>query len=684
MGAKSNFLSQISGFFAGLATVLTSRSTRDQVTWAIALFFIIKLIFISAGLVSHKNTRLGDDGLAYLWFAKSNFTNELFDSKGVRSLEKQALELKRPGETVDEAVLRRSGAFRVSGHTPSNILMVFSGLERLNLSFYQMFWVHEFFILIIVTLALWVFFRHENRPRGLLLLIPLLAFGRLPGQGLHFFVPSVAALAFGMMAWGWVGAKKPKLVALFFTTLAALMSHLIGFVYGGMAGILVIFRWLTRQISFKRATIEAVVLFAALAVFVMFRFADLLEPYFGPVAHGFAVEDFGRNVKGLLLLLIKFARHDVVVTALVLLGGSFVVLRLPLTNFYKQITLILFVLVLVTFFYSAVGFPGEVGLRLTVPLFVIFYCFSGNFFRGVIYHRLKKSGRKAYKKIMLVGGIGILAASLFTFGAFVIYTTKNLATRWAQFDRAGIAMQWQSLPQDAHILYTDTELALEAAFLSGGYKFKSSAWPYLETKPAMARQWYAQNPADYVVLMTLRSLQPESRFKSLPLKTRPYGFRLNKNRRLKINIARSAFSAVTDIKIKLTESPETLKVAASENCQVTLKPVSTGNWYGVQNSTCLTQMDTDILTLNITGKGFVAGIAVQEIKDNVSWPWGKDITGQFRQKKWISLGKKSVDFSFAWDRVFAKAEARNLIGLLNRDLEVISDHSGLLLLKVKP
>ncbi len=668
-----------SQFFEAVANRLLGPSSLRDVTYGVLIFFILKVLLISAGIATHKTPRMGDDSFVYLWFAKSNLTNELYNSRGVRSLERQASELAQPKHSPDQIYLRNKAAWRVTGHSPSFATNLFAKLENTKLGFYQMFWIQEFVGIIFLALALWFLFSIPSRPRGLLLIIPMMALARFPGQGIHFLVPSVFALAFGMLTWGLVGQNRRRPVAVYMATSAALFSHLIGLAHGGIAGLIVIFRWFAKQITLRRAMLEAGALLLALAGFIWFKFSGIAQPKIGPSSFAVGLDGVFANFIGTVLLIWKFARHDLAVTFLVILGAVYVFAKLERSNFYWMIVGVLLIAVASSLTITTIGLPGEVARRFLVPAFIVFMAFAGNAWLAALEKLNDRRGDTYFNKSKVLSGFVFCVLAVASLTAITVHSQKNLANRWAQLDRFAIAESLKKMPPDAHILYGETDMAMMASFLAGGYKFQSSAWPFLETQPEAGQKWYRENRPSHLVFLMPRELQPDSEFRSGFTEKRDDGYRIDDTRTLEFTLP----AGISKVFFKLTETPRDLTFRGNINCIYSVTADKAKDWFFINTKQCQSADRQGRAKIVVTGSGFIGGVRYGPNVQIIDWPWGSKTELKLVQKKWFGLSNKRLNYSFEWQKVFERSGLKNLYELVDGSHELISDQNGLLIMKLK-
>ncbi len=189
-------------FFRSLGNLLFAPASHRQLLIGASLFLAIKLLFVSFGAFSMHGPRIGDDSYVYLWFTEQTGFSELMESPGVRSITDFS-------EKIDVESLDEEGRFsyyrvvmRLVGHPKNNFLHgIFAPTLGTDLSFYQLFWIQEIVISIILSLGLYLLFRAAPLLPAIGFVLPLVAMSIFPGQGMHFLIPSTLSLGFGFMIW---------------------------------------------------------------------------------------------------------------------------------------------------------------------------------------------------------------------------------------------------------------------------------------------------------------------------------------------------------------------------------------------------------------------------------------------------------------------------------------------------
>jgi hypothetical protein len=629
----------------------------------LALFFALKLAFISIGLWSKDGPRLGDDAYVYLFHAESP-GNVLASTPGPESLRAFATE-DRVAEADDtQRFFAYRVLMRVAGEGALSGLWAVGALVPDDVGFHAAFWIHELAALIFLTAGLGVVVAALPDLRRLWLSLPLVALAILPGQGLHFLIPSVMALGFGMMAWGGALGPRPRSWLLGAAALAALLCHSIGVAHVGVAAGLILCRRLTGATGTRRALWDAASVAAALALYGLSRGALGVG---GVLQHDFTRFGLDLVVPNLASLprhYGHFLERDPVTAIVAPIGllllaareRSFAFAVIP-----RHPALLLGFglagMMVVSSLYAIEEYPGEAQLRFLTPLLVLgvlAFASHANWPRG---ERIR-------------GALFALLLTVSVVGA-ADYALRNRDSRWPEIDRTALTQAFAALRADEPVLYLDEDFALVGGFAAGGWRLPAYAPSLLALDPEAARQALAERPPQAMLGLVPRSLRTERRIHWSLFRKARYGFDLRRG-----GTARLAASVPPDGLAIRWEGPEDPSVATPDGRPCALRHEA-GLWR-VAEADCLAALGAGGLVID--GEGFVSGLTLPGQPEAVRWPWGGPLSLDYRPGRHPIWTPRAVETDFALAELVARTVAIDLSALLGA-MRVTQDTGGVVWLE---
>ncbi len=608
--------------------------------------------------------RLGDDAYVYLWYSLSSIFNDLGSSPALTSLEQFAASV--PQQDIPAEA--RDNFYRIllrTGNIAQNYIHMFLGLIMpASWSFYALFWFQEFFIVIVMSAGLYTLFRTQTELRGTGFLLVLLALAILPGQGIHFFIPSTLALSFGMIVWGLVLSRNAHPILLFLIGFAALLSHPVGIVHAGLGGLLVIVRFLQAKIEIKRAMLEASALLIALAALVIFRVLYSQDNSGSTALVTYGFHNIGFNFSGWLNNLYVFFKRDTPGLIIVLIGliGFLKIFRLK--SALSVIATILAACIFVTSLHGIDGYPSEAMIRITVPLiFILFMHVYMNEKIDVAPEALSKLQTRTgvFYAIFLIA----MAANTYS------HALSNRETRWPQIDRAILSEQIASLPSDAHLLFLEEDIALQSSLLAGSYAYKTSTISLLNGNTELGFKWLNDNPPSHAVALVPGDLTPRRKLEKPIFSYTAPGFDLRHGG----NVELQGFT-VSNALLRFSVDASEFKVV-QDGVVCNLESVTDTEWYQVSGDCTGRPVNPDTV-LEITGEGIVTGIQEELPSSDIHWPWGSSIKYSLNSGSRLGQEYETIESGFSFDYLiedYMKSPYSETYVW-----KVLSDHSGVVFL----
>lgn len=652
--------------FYKIGKILHSPSTVSNIMVGVVAFFLIKLCFISSGFWGMIGPRLGDDAYVYIWGTISTPMNDLSNTPGLASI-KEFSELALTNGISDEG---RFSFFRVllrTVGTSDNIFhYLFGYMPSNSLSFYSLFWIQEFIVLFVMSIGVFTLLKNQTQLFGLNLLLPLTALVFLPAQGIHYFIPSTLALSFGMIVWGLVLDKRPRPIILFFTALAAMLSHKIGIAHASIGGWIILYYFFTNKINFKRATIEIAALILALILFA----AVFMTLETGNIAVSelvnYGLQYSANNFVGAARYIYKLIKIDPFTLILILLSTIAFVRNFTATSAVNIIISILLFYTIITSIHHLEEYPGEAMIRLLVPVFFLLIL--------QIHTKTKsKISTMTEKKIKLDGFLYLvlfLGMSLTN----IHYSMGNIEKRWAQINRSSLHEALGAIGENSHLLFMEEDFALQSSLTAGAYQHKISTASLLNTAPDLADKWLQEHSVTHLVSLIPRNLTPSRRWEVPLWAHRQPGFNLRNG-----GVLTFSSKVVGKLYLKLDKGMESFNITV-EDKKCFLTETSSPSWHQL-NDDCLKYASKTEWLISVAGTGSLIGFSVGHPKPDVNWPWGQNIQYEFLSGSFIRRDYPVIKSGFNWNELDDDFDS-NFMKNINGTLIILSDVSGLVFVKV--
>jgi len=637
--------------------------TRD-LKQGLILFFLIKLLLISFGFASKEGPRLGDDALVYLYYAETPLNARLTEV-GPSSLREMAETFGREGAGPAEKLMADRVLMRVAGERGTSLLWVHALFDHSKLGFYTSFWLQELLTLIVLTAGLGALLSRMEGLRRLKIGLPMVALAFLPGQGLHFMIPSIMALGFGMLVWAAALSHRIQPIALVLFSMLALLTHGIGMAHVAVAGCLIVLRVLVRQINLNRGFIECGYLVVGFAGYLLL--ATLFNAK-GGVAYDFTrigLSVIAENLAGLPARYESFLQEDPVSGILFPVGLFFLVSRrssntkswLP-TDPLKQVALALGVMTLGTHLYIIDGYPSEVPLRFATVLMAI----------GLIVFSSELRLQRPFRWNWI--WIGLLAV-YFPLNGFV-RSVDNRDQRWPEIERQELAAFINSLAPKEPIFYLDEDFALVSGFIAAGVSRPAVASSLLALDPELARAWVKEFPPSAAISLVPRSFRTERRLAWSLFDQARYGFDLVSGGQVILKSQTPPTSLGFGWQ---GEAPPVLTLDGGAICALTTE----NDLLILSDPTCLGALANE--GLQLSGRGMLVGLALPGQSNCLSWPWGAELSLEYLPVRTLVHQGRPTHTTFALGEGSQLDLPQDLIDELLRDMVPIRDQGGVVVMR---
>lgn len=649
-----------------------SPTSRQIFFFGLALFVAVKLLWTWIPVVLMGMPRLGDDALVYLWWGRNNFVG--LTSPAVTDV----LNLHHLGGyvTPEHIFDRNRVTMRVIGAVPSPGSLLLGGLVTAGVDPKIIFALQETMVLAALALGLGVLFHFLFGATAGGIAFVFLAFAFVPIQGLHYLIPGVLALSLALMLFVLVTRDKPNVLAIFAVALLTLLTHQIGLIYVAVASALYVLHSIVQQRThWRRADVLAAIAAAGLVAFIWAAlFGAMPESTAGRGAISFL--NVAGNAAGMVRRWWGVSTGLVIGLAGLAWGLAHFRLRSPIT----LLAVVVSGAIVASVTYDIPGYPGDVGLRLIVVLFILACGGAGAALASVM--------NRPFGKLLVVACVGAFAC----FGAVNTYRLmiKNANGRYHLLDYRELRQAIAEVPANATILYAEADIALMSALLVGGERLGAIPYPMIQHSPHLQGILRARKPT-LMALVPPRELSGSSvAYASggysavrASLAPRSYGYRFAEFRR--IEIAKPPETEALFVRLEPLGSVDRISISASSAgsavpcASLRLEPVtaSSTGWYRLTARGCST---IALEAAGAPGAAAISGLSLSEPNLARCWPWG---SAGVRLRAMPRRNATVVDVDFSWQALLASNEASGLRPFLGGTPVLVTDRGGIIFATVE-
>lgn len=640
----------------------------------LAVFAVVKMAWILFPVYVMGLPRLGDDSLAYLWSGINSAYGGHAGDPAVSSVKRIFREYPADGPAVEFE--RQRVAMRVVGSDASpfygglglaleagvNPKLAFAAIEVLALGVLTAG---------IVGLLTALF----TGPAAGLALMPL-AVTFFPGQGIHFLVPSVLALGFGLLLCRMAAVSHERAGLAAVLAFAAQSVHPIGLVYCIAAICFVL-----ALAFFERRSSLTVAMFigGVLLGIVLARLLTKIPGADPEISTHLGALDLTTAPRNLIAALSAFGTtlREMPVPLAVAWGIVAITVLVHLPDLARQrhrglILLALFAsTVLAGACYDLPGYPGDLSVRLAVPFGIIA--------AGVGAYVLLQASPAGTGRGNVLLGLALLVVAL----SLPLTTSRffqNINGRFPVYDSAALVRQIAALPPASNILYADTDLGLMMALVSGGARHGAIAFQALPSNVGPGDLPPSLKP-DFLAATLPQSLNSLAQIRSTSIEPRYWGFGFKDFREVVATVP------VTTANLFLKVSPlvrrsglKAFKRMPFGNCDIAIHDFADANgasWVSLDFTSCGEPGGLIVLTANASDVR-ILGLSLDEPTPGLNWQWGSavTITGLPRFKG------RSVSVDLSWNGLLSANRAAKLLDRLPKLPRVISDEGGIVIARI--
>ncbi len=619
------------------------------------LFFLFwKLFWVVLPVPYMGMPRLGDDSFVYLWKGQGSKVSASPAIGDIRDLSR-LVQLK--GSYSHDRVFMRTVAPQLSFFD-----LVVRFISSLGLDFKWSFAVVEILVVICLTCGLAYFLRALFGERTSGFALALLAVAFLPHQGLHYLIPAVLCLSLAFGLWGMLASNGSQ-IGIFLMACLTIGVHPIGLLFVCLAVLLAFVFGIDTGKSPIQALKAAIPLIGLVVIWSLlpFFFPDSLQTStgFGTTVGLKAVR---LNSGELGRILTSFARNNPFLLLATLGGGLFCWPHLDRKALF--LTALIILLLLVSPLHYVPGVPGTLFAKIFVILVTLFAGIGGTllsewFTKGTA--KWKFITALALVSGHLVYGLAMTKREMF----------KNIFMRPDVLSRTALEKELKTLPDNATILYLESDIALMASLLAGGASF--GALPYQLITDSTARNEILKSRLPkYLATIPPRELNSLDFLRIRKFEKRRHGVPMRFFEQIQFSVEKT----FEPIRIRI-ENPEkrTLVLKAKLDGKVSrdiLVPALSNAWHevGVVSAGLSIQFPKSA--------AWLTGIAVGEPRERISWPWSPHKRRLISQARPAS-SRSFVNIDFSIQSLFSAFGGQDVLPLYE-ELEVLSDQAGIVFL----
>lgn len=493
---------------------------------------------------------------------------------------------------------------------------------------WQLFWL-EALSLCILALGLLSFYALLPRLHGAGVLVALCALILLPFTGLDLLLPQAgASIGAGLFMLSAMLAPGLRVLRLYLASALVLLVHPAAWGFAIVALLLILQRWVDGRIGGRRATAEIIVSAAGtlgLAAFLERASLSVAPIFPRPQVDMSALAQMVRGVPDWTLGLQLW---DVLPLVLTLLGLLQILRHGERVRGFRSVVVMVILVIPLVAAFTVAGRPGQavLALLMTLPLLAIPAL-------GVAESVPRGDARRG-RLLALAFGLGLVM-----FGQTAV---DRRDANWPDMGAASVSAALGETNAQAPLALSDPNLTEPAARLAG---------------------WRGAHDPEAAV----RALPYPQTFQTTTGLSRPLlrvpapGFDLRDLGVLRVTTP----AGPARVWVRWDGEAEPTASIGPNPCEVV--PLTDG-WHAVELASCAGDLPT--LVFDVSGTGAVTGVSLDEVPDQLLWPWGRaDIRYAYASGGGWRRVPLRLNGDFGW----------TALGLKEGDAtRVLSDHAGLI------
>jgi hypothetical protein len=616
-------------------------------------FLMVKLLWVITPTGIMGTPRLGDDALAYISLGDRTVWSSTQDSPVIQNI----LKIRNNEDVLTNELefVRSRVTMRTAGTFASPSAFLMKGLQFFGLDHKILFAVFEVLIASALTFAItYSLLKIAGREAATFVLF-VCALMIFPNQGLHFLIPSVFVLSLALVQFSLVLQENGfKPLALVLITLIMLLTHPIGQVYTLFSLCISIAKFFIFNAYVKRSFNAPFYLFVAALLWILIK---ELTGEVAPATTGMGGVSFSSlliNLYGFIRIIMRFVTNQPIFALCIFFGLINAWLTRKKMESLFIVTFGLLALMFVSLLVDLPGYPAELATRIFVPfsLFAI-----ASFAVGTLSF--------SWPYILYLSGlimVFMMAPHFYNLGM------SNMNGRAEIYDSRKLNKEIANLPSGAPIIWMESDNALMAGLIEGGYKHPAIPFNML-AKSEDIFNYIDRGQPIYLATMAPSSLNGIAAKNIYSFTERFYGYGYSEYSSVSLDIAnydelyvRLRIANIDEINV-YTDDGKSCSIGKLKDFR---------DWYvvdGCKNSKFIN------FSGNAKQAAFI-GVSLEFPDEKRSWPWGSDL-----KMNAIPINKtEPVTVIFSYDYLFQSKLYPAFAQQLEK-ISFISDESGIIWMK---
>lgn len=641
---------------------------------SIAVFLLAKIFLVIPTSTALGIPRLGDDSIIYLWKSKIFLSDDAYSYSSLKDIRSQRFLKDNPSDELSFA--RSNIAQRTLPETfsPTYNLLTAPIIYLASDMRWAFACTEVIGILLMGAGLTWFFFELVGPLAGGIGLL-LVSFAILPNQGINCFIPSTYALACSFILWAYIWRKGLDVSwqLILIAALLILGLHPIAKIYVAITPFLLGIR-LSVTKAYKTSIFWKTFMACCVSLILIFSLPHL-SPYLNPPPSDIlGGVNFSTGIKTNALAIISLIWDPIIrfnpAWFLLFLGALVIYYKKSFLYPLGLITWGVFFLLAISLTFFLPGYPGELFSRIWVLFFVITSAICGKFYEKLLSSENGISRAYCYAFWLTIVVSGITWVNKYT------PTTMNWRTEVLSDEK--IKKTFLQIPTGTSVLYTESNVALQASLMLGGEKLGAVVYPMLKNSNSLEKIIVEKKPRTIVTPIDYR-LNNLTEIRSKKFTSRKLGIYFPVNERFTIYPDNGAnlknlwlrFHSETyqefNLEINFFEYGNELPTKK-------ILSVRTGiNEIEVPSNVAYIEIECPNLPIWLTGFG------AENPHKEINWPWKERWTIKYQPKN----NKKPITISFNVNSLLELVSASELLPLVNKSNPVISDDGGLVFLRSK-
>lgn len=495
----------------------------------------------------------------------------------------------------------------------------------------------------------------------------------LPGQGLHYLIPSTLALSLGFLLIAVCAQPGKRYWTILALSTCLAFIHGIGAVWICVAAFLSIVLLIQRRNEDRRIHIEMATAGILLALFVPLAIkfwlgksvAFFSAPYISAAPpSGDLFEIIQTNFRGLQAVILSMPLNYKLLMILAVLSFPLAVFKRLIDLRTAAVTSIIVFLLVPAALVQVPFYPGEVLIRMcvaaSIPLIaVLIQC-------GLWVSRTSDALLYGFK-------VGLIVLSAFFVRDFVKYIEENFERPYVIDDVIYKKFVSSLDSKKDRLFFLETEYSFRLSVANGDVNFESFHWPLLNHQ-SQGITYLTSNQSVILISPVTNSLNSVNQFDPSARIKRKIGFL---SEMVSTIVLASKTQFPPSIQLFIQNSGPATFISVSTAKDETIKiPSQFQGWISV-NTAGASEIS---ISLNKEPELLLGGLntAANTPPDKSNWPWGQDIRATIFSRK-APIRKVEVDFSV--NGILKEHDAQHLLPNI-QSFETLNDQSGILFAKV--